>query len=121
MTFDFYDTEAAHLAECYDGDEAYFEKYSTEDKRDYIAEKERRFKKRDIGKFVVVQTARRNRKVMCRLYLVNRNITRRFWWSHDAQYAMVLNEKTAAEFQAKKYKYNNVKVVEIKEWMTSKG
>lgn len=119
MEFDFYDTEAAHLAECYDGDEADFVEYSTEEKRDYIAEKERRFKKRDIGKFVVVQTARRNKRVMCRLYLVNRNITRRFWWSHDAQYAMVFNDKTAAEHQAKRYKYNNAKVVEIKEWMTS--
>lgn len=119
MSFDFYDTEAAHLAECYDGDEADFVEYSSEEKRDYIAEKERRFKKRDIGKFVVVQTSRRNKRVMCRLYLVNRNITRRFWWSHDAQYAMVFNDKTAAEFQAKKYKYNNAKVIEIKEWMTS--
>lgn len=107
------------MAECYDGDEADFEEYSSEDKRDYIEEKERRFPKRDIGKFVIVQIARRNKKVMHRLYLVDRNITKCFWWSHDALYAMVFNDKTAAEFQAKKYKYNNVKVVEIKEWMTS--
>ena len=116
---DYDETEAAHLAEIYDDDCYGFGPYSTDERRYYIAEKELRFKKRDIGKFVVVQTARRNKRVMCRLYLVNRNITRRFWWSHDAQYAMVFNYKTTAEFQAKKYKYNNVKVVEIKEWMTS--
>ena len=94
---DYDETEAAHLAEIYDDDCYVFGPYSTDERRYYIAEKERRFKKRDIGKFVIVQTARRNKKVMCRLYLVNRNITRRFWWSHDAQYAMVFNEKTAAE------------------------
>lgn len=118
MAFDFYDTEAAHLAEIYDDDCCVFQPYSTDEKREFVAEKEHRFKKQDVGKFVIVQMARRNKRVMDRLYLVNRSITKRFWWSHDARYAMVFNDKTAAEFQAKRYKYNKVKVVEIKSHMT---
>ncbi|MBQ9821791.1 MAG: hypothetical protein IJM58_06680 [Muribaculaceae bacterium] len=119
MDFDFYDTEAAHLAEIYDGDDAYFEEYSTYEKREYIADKENRFNRQDVGKYVVVQTPRKNKKVMRRLYLVDRNKTKRFWWSHDALYAMVFNDKSAAELQAKRYKYNNTRVVEIKSYMTS--
>ncbi len=119
--FDFYDTEACHLSEIYDGADGYyddFEPYSTAEKRAYIAAKERRFKKEDIGKFVVVQTPRKRNKVVKCLYLVDRSKTKRFWWSHDAIYAMVFNDKTAAEFQANKYKYNNAEVVEITNTMT---
>lgn len=120
--FDFWDTEAGHLSEIYDDDERRcsdgFEPYSTVERRAYIAAKERRFKKEDIGKFVVVQTPRKRNKVVKCLYLVDRSKTKRFWWSHDAIYAMVFNDKTTAEFQANKYKYNNAKVVEITNTMT---
>ena len=120
--FDFYDTEACHLSEIYDGAEGRiyddFEPYSTAEKRAYIAAKERRFKKEDIGKFVIVQTPQIRKATIKRLYLVDRSKTKRFWWSHDAIYAMVFNDKTAAEFQANKYKYNNAKVVEITNTMT---
>lgn len=116
MNFDFDDTEACHLSEIYDGADGYyddFEPYSTAEKRAYIAAKECRFKKEDIGKFVVVQIPRLRKKTVKRLYLVDRSKTKRFWWSHDAVYAMVFNNKSAAEFQAGKYKHNDIKVVEI--------
>lgn len=117
MDFDFWDTEAGHLTEIYDGAEGRiyddFEPYSTAEKRAYIAAKERRFKKEDIGKFVIVQIPRLRKKTVKRLYLVDRSKTKRFWWSHDAVYAMVFNNKSAAEFQAGKYKHNDIKVVEI--------
>lgn len=117
MDFDFWDTEAGHLTEIYDGAEGRiyddFEPYSTAEKRAYIAAKECRFKKEDIGKFVVVQIPRLRKKTVKRLYLVDRSKTKRFWWSHDAVYAMVFNNKSAAEFQAGKYKHNDIKVVEI--------
>lgn len=116
MDFDFHDTEACHLSEMYDGDDGYydyFEPYSTAEKRAYIAAKECRFKKEDIGKFVVVQIPRIRKATVKRLYLVDRSKTKRFWWSHDALYAMVFNDKSAAEFQAGKYKHNTIEVVEI--------
>ena len=117
MDFDFWDTEAGHLTEIYDGAEGRiyddFEPYSTAEKRAYIAAKECRFKKEDIGKFVVVQIPRLRKKTVKRLYLVDRSKTKRFWWSHDASYAMVFNNKSAAESQAGKYKHNDIKVVEI--------
>ena len=47
------------------------------------------------------------------IYLVDRSKTKRFWWSHDAVYAMVFNDKSAAEFQAGKYKHNDIEVIEI--------
>ena len=111
--FDFDDTEAVHLSEIYDGCEAYFEPYSTYERREYIRDKETRFKKSDIGKFVVVQKAKRNRKVMSILYLVDRKKTKRFWWSHDAYYAMVFEKESAAKYQAERYKYNNATVKQI--------
>lgn len=116
MNFDFDDTEACHLSEIYDGADGYyddFEPYSTAEKRAYIAAKECRFKKEDIGKFVIVQTPRIRKVTIKRLYLVDRSKTKRFWWSHDALYAMVFNDKSAAEFQAGKYKHNNIEVIEI--------
>lgn len=117
MDFDFWDTEAGHLTEIYDGAEGRiyddFEPYSTAEKRAYIAAKERRFKKEDIGKFVIVQTPRIRKATIKRLYLVDRSKTKHFWWSHDALYAMVFNDKSDAEFQAGKYRHNDIEVVEI--------
>ena len=114
---DFNDTEAAHLSEIYDGCETYSKPYSWSERRDYVNAKGKCFKKKDIGKYVIVQNSRRNRKVMSRMFLVGRGITKRFWWSPDSYYAMVFEKKEAAELQAKKYKYNNVRVIQITENM----
>lgn len=54
---------------------------------------------------------------MPRMFLVDRRITKRFWWSPDSYYAMIFKKKEAAELQAKKYKYNNVRVKQITENM----
>lgn len=44
-----------------------------------------------------------------------------FWWSPNTTFTMKFIKKSCAEFQAKKYKYNNVKVIEItKEILTIK-
>lgn len=116
--YDDWGTEAEHLAEIYDdfsfGD---FEPYSRAERADYVRAKNNRFTKSSIGKFVVAQTPRKNKGVVKLLYLVDRSLTKRFWWSHDALYAMVFDKKSAAEFQAKRYKFNNVRVMEVKPYM----
>ena len=114
--FDYYDTEAAHLSEmAYEYDN--FEPYTDAEKRDYLTAKSNRFRKADVGKWVVTQTPRRDKKLIKRLYLVDRKRTHRFWWSHDADYAMVFEKRTAAEYQARRYKFNNARVMEIKPYM----
>lgn len=118
MFNDDYCTEAEALNERYDGGFDYdFEPYSTAEKADFIRAKNYRFLKRDVGKFVVAQTPRKNKSVVKLLYLVDRSRTKAFWWSHDALFAMVFEKKEAAEFQAKRYKYNKARVIEVKPWM----
>lgn len=113
-------TEAEHLSEIYDGCEyGYFEPYSRAERADYIRAKNNRFAKSEIGKFVVAQTPRKNKGVVKLLYLVDRNISKRFWWSHDAMLAMIFDKREAAEFQARKYRYNKVRVMEIKPYMAN--
>lgn len=115
--FDYYDTEAAHLSEIYDGAEDFFEPLTIQDRADYVAAKGRCFKKEDIGKYVIVQNSRRNKKVMPTMYLVDRKITKRMWWSPASYYAMIFEKKSAAEYQAKRYKFNDARVKEIKPYM----
>lgn len=108
-----YVSEAEALSDIYDGYEIYSEPYTKEYKADYVHAKGHCFSKSEIGKYVVVQNSRRNKEVMPTMYLVNRNITKRMWWSPSAFLAMVFENKSAAEIQAKKYKYNNVRVKQI--------
>ena len=115
-----YGTEAEHLSEICDGCEyGYFESYSMAERADYIRAKNNRFIESCIGKFVVVQTPRKNKGVVKLLYLVDRNRTKRFWWSHDAIFAMVFDKREAAEIQARKYRYNKARVMEIKPYMAN--
>lgn len=91
----------------------YSESYSASERSDYVDAKGRCFRKEDIGKYVVVQNSRRNKKVMPKMFLADRRMTSRFWWTPDSSYAMVFEKKSAAEFQASRYKYNNVRVQQI--------
>jgi hypothetical protein len=104
----------------YDDVEAYFEPLSIEDKADYVSARGRCFRKEDIGKFVIVQNSRRNKKVMPTMYLVDRNKTQRMWWSPSSIYAMVFEKQSAAEYQAKKYRYNKARVMKISSSMADK-
>lgn len=106
-------SEAEHLSEIYDDGEMYFEPYSRFERREYIREKSHSFNKKDVGKYVIAQTPRKNRGVVERLYLVDRRKTTRFWWSHDATFAMIFEDKEAASRQAAKYKYNKARVIQI--------
>ena len=117
MFNDDYCSEAEALNERYDCIDNDFEPYSTAEKADFIRAKNCRFLKKDVGKFVVAQTPRRNKSVVKLLYLVDRSRTKAFWWSHDALFAMVFEKKEAAEFQAKRYRYNKARVIEVKPWM----
>ena len=47
------------------------------------------------------------------LFLVNRNLTKRFWWSPDSSYAMVFENEAAARIQAAKYRFNKASVKKI--------
>lgn len=119
-----YISEAEALSEIYDGFEGGFEPYSKSDRRAYVDAKSRTFKKSDVGKFVVIQKPRRKRGVVSVLYLVDRRLTKRFWWSPDSFYAMVFENESAARIQASKYRFNKASVRQItssmadKEWFT---
>ena len=52
-------------------------------------------------------------QVMPKMFLADRRLTSSFWWTPDSSYAMVFEKKSAAEFQALRYKYNNVRVQQI--------
>ena len=39
------------------------------------------------------------------------------WWSPASIYAMIFEKKSAAEYQAKKYKYNKVRIKQITQEM----
>lgn len=105
--------EGEALSEIYDGFESNFEPYTRSDRREYIDAKSRAFKKSDIGKWVVTQKPNRKKGVVNVLYLVDRNLTKRFWWSPDSSYAIVFEKESAARIQAAKYRFNNASVRQI--------
>ena len=113
--FDFDDTEAAHLAEIEECRTSYYDRepLTTSEKHWYVMAKTQCFDKSDVGKYVITQRSRRNRKVMPFMYLVDRTRIKSMWWSPDAALAMVFEKQSAAEYQARKYHYNNVKVKQI--------
>lgn len=115
-----YISEAEALSEIYDGLEGGFEPYTKSDRRDYVDAKSRTFRKSDIGKWVVTQKPRRKRGVVSTLYLVDRNLTKRFWWSPDSSYAMVFEKESAARIQAAKYRFNKASVKQITSSMADK-
>lgn len=115
-----YISEAEALSEIYDGFECNFEPYSKSDRRDYVNAKSRTFKKSDIGKWVVIQKPRRKKGVVSILYLVNRSLTKRFWWSPDSSYAMVFDKESAARIQSTKYRFNKASVRQITSSMANK-
>lgn len=119
MACNFYDSdsEASHLAEIEDEDylcevNSYTLNFGATSGYYKIRKKNHLFTKDDLGKFVITQTPRRYSDFR-NLYLVDRNKTKDFWWSPNATFAMKFIKKSCAEFQAKKYKYNNVKVIKI--------
>jgi len=113
-----YGTEAEHLSEIYDDSFPFdFEPYTKYERAEYVEAKNCRFGKGDVGKYVVVQTPRRNKSVVKMLYLTDRNLTKRFWWSPDAVYAMVFENKDSAMHQAMRYRYNKARVLQIKPYM----
>lgn len=87
--------------------------YTPLEKKRYL-DKKSYFKRDSIGKFVIVQSTRFNKQLMKKLYLVDRNITKKFWWSMDSSYAKLFDSRSAAESVANRYRYNNVHVVEVK-------
>ena len=115
-----YISEAEALSEIYDGCEGGFEPYSRSDRRDYVDAKSRTFRKVDVGKWVVVQKPRRKKNVVSVLYLVDRSLTKRFWWSPDSFYAMVFEKESAARIQAAKYRFNKASVRQITSSMADK-
>lgn len=114
-----YVTEAEALADIYDGCEAYedFEPYSQVEKREYVRARENAFSKDAVGKFVVVQKPRRHKDTIKHLYLVDRAKTKRMWWSPYAGFALLFEKQSAAEFQAKQYKYNKARVLQVTQQM----
>ena len=118
MECNFYDSdsEASHLEEIEDEDylcevNSYILNFG-QPQVTKIKKKKHLFTKDDLGKFVITQTPRRYSDFI-NLYLVDRNKTKDFWWSPNSKFAMKFIKKSCAETQAKKYKYNNVKVIKI--------
>ena len=121
MACNFYDSdsEASHLAEIEDEDYlCEVNSYILNFVQPKIKKKTHLFTKDDLGKFVITQTPRRYSDFR-NLYLVDRNKTKDFWWSPNAKFAMKFIKKSCAEYQAKRYKYNNAKVVKITKKMLS--
>lgn len=106
------DSEASHLAEIEDEDYlCKINSYTFNFKQSKIKRKNYLFTKDDLGKFVIIQNSKYNN--FKNLYLIDRNKTKDFWWSFNTKFAMKFIKKSSANFQAKKYKYNNVKVIKI--------
>lgn len=114
-------SEAEYLADIYDDTYDYnfnnLDTYSLEEKQSYVIARSHCFSKEDIGKYVVVQNTRRNKNIVSELYLVDRTKTKRMWWSPASIYAMIFEKKSSAEYQAKKYKYNKVRIKQITQEM----
>ena len=126
-----YGTEAEHLADIddYDLEESYedwersytfdakgrcfSEPYEDWEKKLYLDAKGRCFSENDIGKFVIIQNSRRKKDIMPTMFLVDRHKTKCMWWSPSSFLAMVFEKESAAKYQAKKYKYNNARVMKI--------
>lgn len=108
-----YVSEAEALSEFYDGFEDDFEPYSKSERHDYVDAKSRTFRTSDIGKWVVTQKPRSKKGVVSTLYLVDRRLTKRFWWSPDSSYAMVFEKESAARIQAAKYLFNKASIRRI--------
>ena len=106
-----YGTEAEHLADINDYD--FEEAYEDCEKKLYLDAKARCFSKSDIGKFVIIQDSRRKKNIMPTMFLVDRHKTKRMWWSPSSFLAMVFDKESAAEYQARRYKYNNARVKKI--------
>ena len=49
------------------------------------------------------------------LFLVDRNKTKKHWWTMSLTNAMVFNNESAAEYSAKRLRYKNPCVVDFKE------
>lgn len=112
-------SEAEYLADIYDYDFNNLDTYSSAEKQLYVIARSHCFSKKDIGKYVVVQNTRRNKNIVSKLYLVDRTKTKRMWWSPASIYAMIFEKKSAAEYQAKRYKYNKVRVKQITQEMAN--
>lgn len=115
MAYDFYssDNEASHLAEIEEEDYlCETNSYPFDFKQSKIKNKNYLFTKNDLGKFVITQIPRKSSDFR-NLYLVDRSKTKDFWWSPNTTFAMKFIKKSCAEFQVKRYKYNNVKVIKI--------
>lgn len=110
-------SEAEYLADIYDDNFNNLDTYSLEEKQSYVIARSHCFSKEDIGKYVVVQNTRRNKNIVSKLYLVDRTKTKQMWWSPASIYAMIFEKKSAAEYQAKKYKYNKVRIKQITQEM----
>lgn len=115
-----YISEAEALSEIYDGFEDNFEPYSKSERHNYVDAKSRTFRKSDIGKWVVTQKPRSKKGVVSTLYLVDRSLTKRFWWSPDSSYAMVFEKESAARIQAAKYRFNKASTRRITSSMANK-
>lgn len=113
-------TEAEALEE--QGGFGYFPRedyrYDVYDRAEYVDKKFHAFSPKSIGKWCVVQKPKRKRNTISRLFLVDRNRTKRWWWSPDAFYAMVFDNESAARFQIRRYKYNKPKIMQITPAMT---
>jgi hypothetical protein len=83
------------------------------DKRKYIYKRSHSFKLGDMGKWVIFVYPKKKANTIERLFLVDRNKTKKWWWSPAASYAMIFDTKEMANLQANKYKYNRPTVIQI--------
>lgn len=114
------DTEAEHLSDIEDYYEDSFEPYEDWEKKRYFTFKSMSFDKKNIGKWLVVQNSRKNRHIMPTMFLVDRHKTKMFWWSPSPRFAMIFEKESAAKYQAKRYKFNKARAIQISTLMANK-
>ncbi len=65
-----------------------------------------------MGYFITTKS-RKNEGVT--LFLVNRNINKKIWWTESLDEAIHFRKKEAAEYSLKKLRYNDPKIITLSE------
>lgn len=82
-------------------------------RRKFVYKISHSFELSDVGKWIIFTYPRKKVNIIEKLFLVDRNKTKEWWWSPAAYYAMIFDTKEMANLRANKYKYNRPTVMQI--------
>jgi len=87
--------------------------YTRSQKKAYLDNKSK-FSKDLNGKYVIIQDPKRQKSIIKYLFLVDRNKTKQWWWTTNSIFAKIFSTIEEAQAQLNNYKYNNVRIMQIK-------